>query len=430
MISNLKSRKNTFIFCLSLVFSSFLMAQEYPVYTVKSIDFKDVKHHKPRFLYRVIKSRVGGELQSETLKKDVRLLKQLNGIAQASYVLDTVGNQVSVTFEMEETITLFPIVNFGGVSNNFWFQLGLTETNLFGRGHQASLLYMNNDNRHNANAYYRLPFIRGSRWGTSFSVVRWASLEPIYFDDALVFYNLNNNSYSTSLFYQFRNNHFIEFGATYFNEKFEKAPRHAEEITPGPERVEQPKSLFKLTYQINDLDYHYFYLQGLFFQTYAETVLNIDDRSRFNLWSSDLLYFKRVGKKGNLAWRLRLGLSTNSENPFAPFVLDSQTNIRGSGNRIDRGTAVIVLNSEYRHAVFESKRYAAQLVAFSDLGTWRLPGGPWRDLTDSENFRHFVGGGFRLIYKRAFNSMIRVDYGVDTYDINQRGWVVGFGQYF
>ncbi len=128
--------------------------------------------------------------------------------------------------------------------------------------------------------------------------------------------------------------------------------------------------------------------------------------------------------------RLRLGLATNNDTPFAPFVLDSYVNIRGSGNRIDRGTGSAILNVEYRQTFYDKDRYAGQLVAFSDLGTWRTPGAPFNDFTNPDNFRHFVGGGFRIIYKKAFNAMLRLDYGVDVYDFDQRGFVLGFGQYF
>ena len=128
--------------------------------------------------------------------------------------------------------------------------------------------------------------------------------------------------------------------------------------------------------------------------------------------------------------RFRFGISTNTNTPFAPFVLDSQVNIRGSGNRIDRGTAAFILNLEYRQTVFDLANFAGQIVAFSDAGTWRNPGGSFKDLLDRDNFRHFVGGGVRLIYKRAFNAIFRLDYGIDLFDFQQRGFVVGLGQYF
>ena len=161
-----------------------------------------------------------------------------------------------------------------------------------------------------------------------------------------------------------------------------------------------------------------------------QNVYNTVDKNWFNTLQFQGRKFARFGDKGNVAMRLRLAISTNNETPFAPFVVDSHVNLRGVGNRIDRGTGQVVFNVEYRQTVGDWKRWAAQLVAFSDLGTWRNPGGDFSDLYDSENFRHFIGGGFRIIYKKVFGAVLRVDYGFDIYNKNQNGIVIGLGQYF
>ena len=152
---------------------------------------------------------------------------------------------------------------------------------------------------------------------------------------------------------------------------------------------------------------------------------NTVDENWFNTLQFQGRSFKRFGEKGNLAMRLRLAISTNNDTPFAPFVVDSHVNLRGVGNRIDRGTAQVVFNSEYRHTVHDSKRWAGQLVAFSDIGTWRNPGGNFSDLWNSDHFRHFIGGGFRVIYQKVFGAILRVDYGFDVFNKNQNGIVIG-----
>ncbi|MDG1262766.1 MAG: BamA/TamA family outer membrane protein, partial [Flavobacteriales bacterium] len=118
------------------------------------------------------------------------------------------------------------------------------------------------------------------------------------------------------------------------------------------------------------------------------------------------------------------------DTPFAPFVIDSQMNIRGVGNRIDRGTATVVLNIEYRYTLKEKANVALQGVLFSDAGTWRNPAGDWDDLFDQENFEHFAGIGLRGIYKKAHNAILRIDYGFNLYNTKTNGLVIGVGQYF
>lgn len=117
-------------------------------------------------------------------------------------------------------------------------------------------------------------------------------------------------------------------------------------------------------------------------------------------------------------------ITSNSASPFAPFVLDSRVNIRGVGNRLDRGTAQLILNLEYRQTRFRTNKFAAQSGLFSDSETCRNLGGSLKDLCDKNQFRQFVDAGFRLIYKKVFISIIRVDYGTALWNLNQSGVAV------
>ena len=141
--------------------------------------------------------------------------------------------------------------------------------------------------------------------------------------------------------------------------------------------------------------------------------------------------FWKIKKKGNFANRLNVGLASNSDSPFAPFVADSHVNIRGIGNRIDRGTAQVIINSEYRHTLYYKKRKVAiQGVAFSDIGTWRNPGGQLSDLLDASQVRVFAGLGIRIIYPKIYGAVLRIDYSIELNESKTRGLVIGLGQYF
>jgi len=142
------------------------------------------------------------------------------------------------------------------------------------------------------------------------------------------------------------------------------------------------------------------------------------------------MYFKRVGEKGNWANRFRFGVASNAESPFAPFSVDNNLNIRGVGNIIDRGTASMVLNTEYRHTLYEKGWFILQGNGFLDAGTWRNPGGDFGDFVDSSNFRIYPGVGLRFIHKRIFNAIFRIDYGYGITKNSSSGIVFGIGQYF
>jgi hypothetical protein len=167
--------------------------------------------------------------------------------------------------------------------------------------------------------------------------------------------------------------------------------------------------------------------------TYSFTIDSKGDNDllrNFFIGRNDFEYFKRVGSKGNWANRLRLAYATNDTTPFAPFALDNQLNIRGVGNVVDRGTASVVLNTEYRYTLYDKKWFAMQGNAFIDAGTWQDPGGVLGDLIEGENATLYYGFGIRFIHKRIFNAVFRVDYGFGVGKKANNGIVFGIGQYF
>lgn len=398
--------------------------------TLSGIAFEGLKKNKEQYLKRFLSSEIGGLANFDQLQNDEQRLRNLTGITDLKLSLDTVNNDVRATFEVEEAITIFPDINFGRITGNYWYKLGAKDINFLGRGMLLSGYYQNTDARHNANIYLRAPYIFGSKFGSSISLTKYASIEPLYFDEGTVVYLYDNSSFALSGIYELDFGHEFEIGGSYFIERYRKAIDQPLETPPGPDDFKQPKLLFKLRHVINRINYFYFYEWGFDNQANLETVYNIDDQNFFLLFLNDTRYFKRIGSKGNLAMRFRVGLSTNRETPFAPFVVSSHVNIRGVGNRINRGTGSLVLNVEYRHTVFDRGNFAGQIVGFSDAGTWRRPGGGLSDFVDPDIFRQFVGGGVRLVYKKAFNAIIRADYGVDIFDSNSRGLVLGLGQYF
>ena len=67
---------------------------------------------------------------------------------------------------------------------------------------------------------------------------------------------------------------------------------------------------------------------------------------------------------------------------------------------------------------------------FTDFGTWRTPGGELSDFTKKKNIKVFSGVGVRIINKKIFNAIFRIDYGFELTDGKGKGLVFGIGQYF
>lgn len=419
-----------FLGWMLLFCSTAMIAQNKDSKKIQAIQFEGLKRTQTAFLAQYIKSKIGRPLDINVLQEDVQRLKNIAGIGNTTHQLDTLATGIRLTFQVEEVRTLLPILNFGGIKGNIWFQAGFSDINWQGKGQSLSVAYQNNDSRHSGNIYYKVPRINGTNWGFTTSLTKWSSREPLFFPAGTVNYDYDNNGIGITAIRHFGFQKNLEIGGTYFVETYNKSVFQFLENPPGPDGLSQPKWLTKLAYTENYLSYHSFYLQGLTWQVLLQDVFNTLDQTWFHSLLIQGRYYRRIGRRGNLATRVRLGIASNNDTPFAPFVADSHVNIRGIGNRIDRGTAQIILNTEYRQTLFETKKFGAQVVAFSDLGTWRNPGGNLKDLFNSEKFREFVGGGFRLIYKKIYGAVLRIDYGVDLFNTQQRGFVIGLGQYF
>lgn len=407
-----------------------LTAQESVEPVITRVAFEGIKKFDEDYLLLFLRSKAGMPFAADWAEADVQSLKNIPGVGNAEFQFIPENGRGVLLFKIREVKTLLPLVNFGGIRGNFWFRLGFTEINWLGKGRTLSAYYQNNDRRSTGQLYYRAPFIGGSNWGYALSLTRWASVEPLYFEQGAVNYVYDNNSLNITGIRNFGQRRTLEFGGTYFIEKYVKSDRQPLEQPPGPDQLTLPKILTKIDYSENLLNYHLFYLHGLRWRITWQHVIDIKNSTPFNSLQLQAAQYFRTRFKSNIAARFIFGIATNEESPFAPFVADSHFNIRGIGNRIDRGTAQLVLNLEYRQTVLESSDWGIQLVAFSDLGSWRNPGGRLRDIFNPEQFREFVGGGFRVIYNKVYSAVLRVDYGIDLLDSQQRGFVLGLGQYF
>ena len=343
--------------------------------SIDQIKFEGLSKTSEDYIRRVLKMESGHNFSQRDLDADLQALKNLYTISDARATVDSTGSDVDIIFRVEEALTLFPIIGIGGIKNNLWFQLGFKNIHLFGRGIEWSAVYGNIDGRHNGNVSFRNPNIGGGKFGLAVNTVRWASTEPLFFDEGAVTFDYDINYLELSGTYEININQYIELGYAYFTEQYEKVSEQTLENPPGPDFLKQHKSLLKLSHSIDRKDYQSFYLDGFSNRFTTQAVVTHGEDHLFNLFINDVTWFSRVGPTGNFGMRLRAGLATNADTPFAPFVIDSRLNIRGSGNRIDRGTGQIILNAEFRQTVFDAGYVAGQVVGFSDLGTWRNPGG-------------------------------------------------------
>ena len=401
----------------------------------KILDVKivGVKKTKTTFIKNLLYSKKDAVLDSSILEKDITLLKRLPAIAHAYYqVFFSHDNLYNVSIQIEENATLLPEINLWTTTNNvFSYKLGLYEYNFLGRNIILGGFYQfNGFDTYAVN--FRAPNLFSKKWGLAVNHQNWKSEEPLYFGNQSANYVYNNISFELLALHQINLKNRIDFGVNLFKEKYQYLSGATS--TSIPQNLSLNKALLKLVYTYDSLDYYYQYINGFKSILYAQYVLTENDfQNDFYIFWNDFLYYKRIGEKGNWANRLRVGLSSNEDTPFAPFALDNNVNLRGVGILVDRGTGSIVLNSEYRYTIYDKDWLAIQTNIFSDIGSWRNPGGSLNDFIKEENIRIYSGFGLRFISKKIYNATFRIDYGfnvLNTKGNSKGGLVFGIGQYF
>ena len=418
------------LFFLFLSIASFVFSQENIIVDVK---IKGIEKIKESFIQNLIHTKKGTALDSIAIEKDIVFLKRLPAVSHAYYqVFQSQDHLYKVYIHIEENFTLIPEVNLWTTTNSqFSYKLGLYDYNFLGRNITFGGFYQNNGfDSYGIN--FKAPNLFSRKWGIALNHQNWKSEEPLYFGDNTANYLYNNTSYEVLGLYQANLKHQFSFGINLFNEKYKYLSGATDPSIP--QNLDLDKTLFKLVYTYNNLDYYYQYIKGFKSVLYIQFVTSTTAfQNDFLIAWNDFFYYKRIKEKGNWANRLRFGLSSNEETPFAPFALDNNINLRGVGILVDRGTGVFLWNTEYRYTVFDKKWLSIQTNVFTDFGSWRNPGGTFNDFFKSKNIRVYSGLGLRFISKKIYNATFRIDYGFRVSNNpgqSKGGLVFGIGQYF
>lgn len=394
--------------------------------TIQSIRYEGLEKTRSSFVDKIILTQEGQTLDSLRIARDVQNLIRLPSFANVRYqvLTDSLGDS-HLLLQFEENKTIIPYLALWTSVRQVAFRAGISEFNLLGQNMSLSVFYQFNG-FHSWGIHYEAPFLFSKKWGIDVNSYQFTSEEPLFFKNKSANYRYSNLGIEANILYQPHFNHRFKLGLNPFLERYLYLSGAISENVP--QFAEKQKLLLKLTYEYNNLHYHYYLLKGIKIKAYYQQILIPD---KFQIFWTDVHLYQRNKEKGNFASRLRFGLSTNSDSPFAPFSLDNNLNIRGIGNIIDRGTGVVVINAEYRHTFYEKKWFALQGNFFIDAGSWRNLGGKLSDLSQFENTEIYSGIGLRLIHKFFYGMALRVDYGFDLKDpLHRQGLTFGIGQYF
>ncbi len=394
--------------------------------TAQTVKFEGLRRSKPSYLLKFMRWNDTVPTDSASLAEGVQRIRNTRFFNEVESRVDTADGKTTVVFKCQEILTALPIIELGASEGNKWFRVGIEDENGFGRGIRTVAFYQYND-RHSY--YFKQSFpLLFKQWGVNYLFKNWSILEPIPLSmGGLQNYIYTNWDAELLTHYAFdinRNN--LELGVGYMHETYEM---RLDEM-PEPQRVATFKRyLAKANHHLNFLNHNTFYVNGWSNKTQVLGSVLTDSRQFFGSFLNETTFFKTYKSKGNLALRGRLGISSNANIYLTPFVLDNYYNIRGIGNRVERGATMLTFNAEYRQTVWENRLFGIQMVGFTDMGAFRKSGEHLAAMTDANNLKLFAGIGTRLIYKKAYDCDIRIDYGVGVHGVG-RGFVVGLGQYF
>ncbi|GAA4246015.1 hypothetical protein [Winogradskyella damuponensis] len=401
---------------------------------ITEVEIEGNKRTKTKFLKRLAFVKRGSVVDSTIIAADVRRFKLLASVASASSKLEKIEDEnYRLIYTIVENFAIIPGLNVSQDNNDdFAFRTSVFDFNFLGQNQILGGFYARNV-FDSYGFYWEAPNLFTRKLGVGINYQNNVLQDPIFFEDGRdVNYKSTSSAFELRLMYEHNFKNRFEIGINVANEDYNYLSGNLPQSIPEKLGVDRVRVVGE--YEHNNITNEYQYIDGFrSVFTYSFTLHSNGDNAllrNFFIGRNDFEYFKRIGNKGNWANRLRLGYATNDTTPFAPFALDNQLNLRGVGNTIDRGTASVVLNTEYRHTILEKGWFAMQANAFIDAGTWQEPGGNLGDLIEGEKASAFTGLGVRFIHKRIFNAVFRIDYGVGIGKKANNGIVFGIGQYF
>jgi outer membrane protein insertion porin family len=421
---------NRIAFLFLLFLPAISMAQR-----VNSISFTGLTITKEDYLRAIIISKAGGNFSQEQFEDDIFLLRNLNLFFEVEgevATTDSVG--FDLTFRIREARYLYPIISASGFKDQLKLQLGANHINFLGRAQSFGVLYQYYD-RHSISVFHTAKRHSNKKTGHELALSKYSTVEPLYFPspvgDTVSSFNFDNYSVSAGGHYWLGRYVNAGIGAAYMYEDYFQLD-DAFDLYNGTKRFNFHKHQLRAHVESNKVEHLFERLDGWKARLYGEWINTYTSGGAPSFLKLTLIgtHYWLIGERGNLASSVRFGTSTNTESPFAPFVLDGFLNVRGIGNRVERGTAELIVNLEYRYSFWIHKIVTMQGAVFSDYGALRTAGQSFGTFFDGIHPNVFLGGGLRLNLNVLYKTCVRLDYSVNPFDLSQRGFTVGFGHFF
>lgn len=408
-----------------------------PAYSqvISSIQFEGNKKSKEIFLRQNIAISEGDIYDSLRLEESIQLLRNTNLFFDVSaIVFPNNSENVNIIFQLEEVISIFPIFANGGSSERLNFTLGVSDINFLGRGQTVGIVYQYYD-RHSLKLYQITPRHKNGKTGHEMFLGKYSTIEPLYFkDSSSAPFNFDNYHVSAAGYFWLNRFLVSKLGGMLMRETYTNrsdSVNNSDFLFLPNQKVKLFKYQIRAQLEWKRVEYHYERRAGfynLFHTEWIETP--VYSGGTFLKFNNDFKYYLKFGARHNLLLKNTLGIASNNDSPLSPFVIDDFVNIRGIGNRVARGTAIMSFNSEYLFSIVRHKYFFVQTGVFADLSYLRPPGAQFAATFEANNTYSTAGFGMRIHSRKWYNTVFRLDYGFNMKDTSKGGFVFGLGQYF
>lgn len=404
--------------------------------TIDAIIFEGLTITKESYLRKLISLNEGDEADEERVKQDVFLLRNLNLFFSVDGEINDLNpEKILVIFKIREANYLYPIISVSGFKGQLKGQVGANHINFLGKAQSFGGLYQYYD-RHSFSLFHSSRRHSNNKTGHAFALAKYSTIEPLYFPasenssvDTTSYFDFDNYSASVVGFYWLKQFLHIEVGGAAMYEDYHQ--RDEAFITYTQDDFSFFKHQVQTSIEHAKLENLYERKAGLSGRVYGEWIHTYTDNApSFLKLLLDGSWQTFTGKRGNLATHMRFGISTNNYSPFSPFVLDGFQNVRGIGNRVERGTAELIVNAEYRYSFLKHKYVTLQAAGFVDYGSLRSAGDKFDQFFEKSENNIFTGVGIRVHLNVLYKTCVRVDYSVSPANPSQQGFTFGFGQFF
>lgn len=411
-----------FFFVLIFISSSSIAAQ------IDSVRFEGLTNTKEEYLKRIIKTKPGFEFDSIRVEQDVCLLRNLNLFFNVQSRIDEKEEgKVDVVFIILEAKYIYPIFSISGFKGELKVNAGVNHINFLGRAQTLGGFYQYYD-RHSFSIYHTARRHANSRTGHTASIAKYSTIEPLYFEDTVSSFSFDNYSVSLGWLLWLGEYLNLEAGGQYMYEDY---TQRDDAFMLPMKSFNFHKGQARLSIEYNKVEHVFEHMDGFKVKVYGEYIGTKDyPQVSFFKMTSQVGYYRVIGERSNIAANAKFGLSTNNPGPFSPFVLDGFINVRGIGNRMQRGTGELIVNLEYRYSFWRNRIFSVQAAVFSDYGTLRVAGEQLNTLFNQNDLHLFTGGGIRFHMNAWYKTCLRVDYSVNPWDPSMHGITFGFGQFF